>query len=57
MLLNSDSEIIEQTLIKILAKHTGRPFDKIKKDINCNHYLTAKEALNYGLIDKIKKRI
>jgi len=49
---------IEKTgdiLYKILAKHTGQKLDKIKKDCDRDNFMSAEEALKYGLIDKIIK--
>lgn len=43
------------TLYKILAKHTGQALDKISKDCDRDNFMTAEEALKYGLIDKIIK--
>ncbi len=37
----------------ILAKHTGQPIEKILKDTDRNHWLSAEEAKEYGLIDEI----
>jgi len=36
-----------------LAKHTGQPIEKIERDTDRDFYLTAEEAKEYGLIDKI----
>ena len=41
---------------KILAKHTGQSLSKVEKDTNRDFYLTAQEAKEYGLIDKVIKR-
>lgn len=52
------SKEIEDTntrLAKILAKNTGQPLKKILKDIKIDKYMSANEALKYGLIDKIIK--
>lgn len=38
---------------KILAKNTGVNIDKVSNDTERDYYMDAKEALNYGLIDKI----
>lgn len=49
---------IEKTgniLYKILAKHTGQKLDKIKEDCDRDNFMSAEEALKYGLIDKIIK--
>ena len=40
-------------LNKILAENTGKPLKIIEKDTDRDNYMTAEEALNYGLIDKI----
>ena len=44
---------IRNRLNRILAKNTGKPLNKIRKDTERDNYLSAKEALSYGLIDKI----
>ena len=44
---------IKQNLNKILARHTGQKMDKIEKDSDRDYYMSAEEAKNYGLIDKI----
>lgn len=38
---------------KILAERTGQTVEQIALDTERDHYMTAKEALNYGLIDEI----
>lgn len=40
-------------LEKILAKNTGQTLEKIHKDTDRDLYMTAEEALAYGLIDEI----
>ena len=40
-------------LNKILADTSGQPFEKVQADTERDHYLTADEALEYGLIDRI----
>lgn len=44
---------IKQNLNKIIAKHTGQKIDKIEKDSDRDYYMSAEEAKNYGLVDKI----
>jgi ATP-dependent Clp protease, protease subunit len=48
-------EILRQRdlLNKILADTTGQPLDRITDDTDRDRYLTAQEALEYGLIDSI----
>ena len=42
-----------ETLNKILAERTGKSLDVIEKDTDRDNFLTAEEALKYGLIDKV----
>lgn len=44
---------IKQKLTKILAENTGKPVEKVAEDTERDNYLTAEQALEYGLIDKI----
>lgn len=41
------------SIMKILAKHTKHPLDKVKEDCSRDLYMDAKQALEYGLIDGI----
>ena len=43
----------KQKLNEILAKNTGKPIDVIERDTDRDNYMTAQEALEYGLIDSI----
>jgi ATP-dependent Clp protease, protease subunit len=49
------NEIIRQReeLEEILALHSGRPVEQVRKDIERDRFLTAQEAREYGLIDEI----
>lgn len=44
---------IRDTLYEIIAKHTNKDLDKIRKDADRDFYMSAEEALEYGIIDKI----
>lgn len=44
---------VKDNLNKILAENTGQSFEKIEKDTDRDYYMTAQEALEYGLIDKV----
>lgn len=46
---------IKEEMNKILSKHTGQPLSKISKDTDRDFYLTASEAKEYGVIDKVIK--
>ena len=39
--------------IEVLHRCTGQSRDRLRKDIERDHYMTAQEALEYGLIDRI----
>ena len=38
---------------RIISETTGKPIEQVEQDTERDHYLTAKEALEYGLIDGI----
>ena len=48
---------IRKRLNKILSKNTGQSLKKIEKDTERDNYLSSKEALEYGLVDKIIKSL
>lgn len=41
------------TIYKILAEHTGKPYEQIAKDCDRDYFMTADEAKEYNLIDNI----
>lgn len=46
---------IRDNLNQILAQHTGQKLEKVEKDTDRDYYMTAEEALKYGIIDKVIK--
>ena len=44
---------IKKRLNEMLSQHTGKPLEEIERDVERDHFLTAEEALSYGLIDEI----
>ncbi len=44
---------IRNRLNKILAENTGKSIEQIARDTELDNYMTAEEALEYGLIDKV----
>lgn len=59
----SDQEItlregiyLKQRLNKILAKNTGQKLVKIEKDVDRDFWMSAEEAVEYGLIDGVIKK-
>lgn len=43
-----------EVLNRILAANSGQPLEKVTRDCERDYYLTAQEALNYGLVDEVK---
>lgn len=48
---------LKETLNKILAERTGQPYEKVDKDTDRDYYLSAMQAKEYGLIDKVIERM
>lgn len=46
---------LKEKLNKLLAKNTGKPLSQIEKDSDRDYYMSAEEAVRYGLIDEIIK--
>lgn len=44
---------IKKLIHEILAKHTGQPMEKIRQDTERDFFMDAKEALDYGLVDRV----
>lgn len=56
----SDIEIHANRIIKmreklntILSERTGQPYEVIERDTDRDNFMSAHEAVNYGLIDKV----
>lgn len=44
---------IKESLNKILSENTNQTIEKIKADVERDYFMTAEEAMNYGLVDKV----
>ncbi len=44
---------LKRMLNEILSKHTGKPVEKIEQDTERDYFMSAQEAKDYGLIDKV----
>ncbi len=60
----SDIEITTKEILKlkrelhqILADHSGNPIERIEQDSDRDHWMTAHEALEYGMIDEVLEKI
>lgn len=57
MLIHTEHIIKTRKLLNsILSKNTGKPIEVIEKDTDRDNFLDAKQALEYGLIDKIMEK-
>jgi ATP-dependent Clp protease protease subunit len=44
---------VRERLNKIMAQHTGQPIEKIQVDTDRDNFLSADDAVSYGLVDKV----
>ncbi len=44
---------LKKDLYDVISLHTGKPYEEIEKDFDRNHWLTAAEAKEYGLVDEV----
>jgi len=44
---------VKKMFINLMASHTWQKAETVEKDMERNNWMTPKEALKYGLIDKI----
>src|SRR6266581_858406 len=49
-------ERLNEKIIQTMAIHCGQSVEKVKDDVKYDYYLTAQEAIEYGLIDGIVKK-
>ena len=47
---------IRERLNRLMAEHSGQPIERIEKDTDRDNFLSAEEAAEYGLIDKVLTR-
>jgi ATP-dependent Clp protease protease subunit len=46
---------VRATLNKMMAKFTGKPIAQVDKDVDRDYFMTAEEAVKYGLVDQAVK--
>ena len=44
---------LKKELYNIIADHSGQPFEKVERDSDRDYWMTAQEALDYGMIDRV----
>ncbi|MDX9725045.1 MAG: ATP-dependent Clp endopeptidase proteolytic subunit ClpP [Bacteroidales bacterium] len=47
---------MKKELYEIIALHSGKSFEQVEKDSDRDHWMTAKEAVEYGMIDEILQK-
>ena len=47
---------LKQELYQILCDHTGKPMEEIVKDADRDFWMTASEAVAYGMVDRIVEK-
>lgn len=59
----SDIEITSREILKlkkelytIISEHSGQPYDKVYQDSDRDHWMTAQEAVDYGMIDRVLEK-
>ena len=49
----TETNIVMDSLMRILSKHTGKPEEQIRKDVDRDKWMSADEAAAYGLVDQV----
>jgi ATP-dependent Clp protease protease subunit len=44
---------VRRRLDEIIAKHTGQPLDKVAKDTERDYFMSAEEAKEYNIVDRV----
>jgi ATP-dependent Clp protease protease subunit len=47
---------LKKELHTIISEKTGKGYDKVEKDSDRDYWMTAEEALKYGMVDEIVNR-
>lgn len=53
MIHAEETQKVKRTLNEILAKHTKQPYEKVVQDTDRDYFLSAQQAVEYGLVDRI----
>ena len=44
---------VKRRLEEIIAEHSGQPLERVSKDMERDYFMTAEEAREYGIIDRV----
>jgi ATP-dependent Clp protease protease subunit len=47
---------IKEKMNRILAERTGQPLERVTQDTDRDHYMTAEEAKDYGIVDQVMEK-
>lgn len=47
------TKALQDSMYKLYSKYTGKPIKQLETDLKSDKYLTAQEALEYGLVDEV----
>jgi ATP-dependent Clp protease, protease subunit len=53
----NETHRLKDRLYKMFVEHTGQPYEKIERDLERDIYLSAEQAVEYGLIDAVINRV
>ena len=54
--LMMENQKLKEELYNIISTHSGQPYDKVWADSDRDYWMTSKEALDYGMIDKVLEK-
>ena len=46
----------KRRLNEIYVKHTGQPYERVEKTLDRDHFMTAEEAKNFGIVDRVYEK-
>ena len=55
-IMANETKKIQDVLYRILAENTGKTFEEIERDADRDHWMSAEEAVQYGLLDEIIRK-
>jgi ATP-dependent Clp protease protease subunit len=47
---------LQDKIRQIISRHTGQPYERVARDTDRDFYLTAEQAVEYGLVDEVLAR-
>ena len=53
MIAAKEIEKTRRELYEIISEHSGQPYEKVFADADRDYWMTASEALEYGMVDEI----